>query len=98
MEGKMVTDLTMIAKSTLLELFDESVHSAIHELLSRGNVGGLVVCEDLELFVNPDKPSRKAVAFGPGCTYKTFMEFRGQHLGQVPSQFYYATKFYLKEV
>lgn len=87
--------LTPLTADEFFAAFDPSIHDKLRALLDRPDVAGMVVFENLQMD-SPAFGARSALAFGPGCTYKTPDELRGKRLGDVPSRFEYPTQIFSK--
>jgi hypothetical protein len=74
----------------------ERTKEGIDRMLEREDVTGICIFENLDMW-SSNLGSSSALCYGPGCTYKTIDDLKGQHLGDVPSRFKYPTKYYEKE-
>lgn len=74
----------------------ERAKAQIDALLLRDDVAGICIFENLDMW-SSNLGESSALAYGPGCTYKTIDDLKGQHLGDVPSRFKYPTQYYEKE-
>jgi hypothetical protein len=89
--------LEQITLEALVALFEPTVRPQILSLAqSNPTDKGLVVFENIDMS-SPNLGQRSVMVVGPSRTYKTIEECEGQHLGDVPSRFQYATKFWRKE-
>lgn len=87
--------VTPIDRDTLYSFAHANAVPALTDSLTLPGTDGCVVFENLD-FCSPEFGHRTFVVFGPQRTYKTLEELCAGHLGDVPSRFEYATRYYLK--
>lgn len=89
----------MIVKSLgdYLGLFDPEVRPKIIEMLARDDVDGAICFENI-LIGSSRCGERSSVIYGPGCTYKTTDDVKGEHLNDLPSERQYPRYLYSKDV
>lgn len=85
-----------LSRSELFETFDASVHDRLEAMLAKDDVVGAVVFVN-QMLDSSECDKTSAMAYGPGCTYKTLKEASSGHLGDVPSRMQHPVSYYTKE-